>query len=361
MNLVFSFIIKAKITLPLILLAGHKANYSVLPEFLLLGVSDKYYEKNDFSKSGNLGIVFLSNHCRISQKFQDYLVDLKKIMDSTDNDFFVVSPNNESAIDPDDQAYSDLGDSFLEMKTRAKHKNYNFPYLYDGERQELTNALNVKITPSAFVFNKDRKLIYFGRIGVHEKVKSINELDFYKALMRDKLETTLIKTPLFGTKVRVADDIKTTEAKLKRYSQETVKLSVLEKRNIEFIRRIEIGKLKLIYIWANNDSQKRDNLITISNVHKIYRKRGLSVITICIESSDNVNLIKSELEKSQMSALNFLVEGKDFSPLTTLVPNSVKSITPLCVLVNNQNVIHHQIGKVENHILRRKIVDYLGQ
>ena len=117
----------------------------------------------------------------------------------------------------------------------------------------------------------------------------------------------------------------------------------------------------MIYIWANNDRQKRYNLITISNIHKIYRKRALSVITICIESSDNVNLIKSELEKSQMSALNFLVEGKDFSPLTTLVPNSVKSITPLCVLVNNQNVIHHQIGKVENHILRRKIVDYLGQ
>ena len=346
--------------MPFILLGADRTDHLTLPKFLLPGISDKYYKNNDFNKSGNLGIVFLSNHCRISQKFQDYLVDLKEIVASSDNDFFVVSPNNELAIDPDDLAYSDLGDSFLEMKTRAKQKNYNFPYLYDGQRQELTNALNVKVTPSAFVFNKNRTLTYFGRIGGHDEIKNINELDFYKALMRDNLETTLIKTPVYGSKVKVADDIKTTEAKLKRYSKETVKLSVLEKRNIDFIKRIKIGKLKLIYIWANYDKEKRDNLIAISNIHKIYRKRGLAVITVCVESSENANLIRNELEKAQVSALNFLVEGQDFSPLTSFVPNSVRSITPLCVLVNKQKVIHHQGGKVENHILRRKIVDFLG-
>ena len=346
--------------LPFILLGGDRTDRLTLPKFLLPGISDKYYKNNDFNKSGNLGIVFLSNHCRISQKFEDYLVDLKSMVDSSDNDFFVVSPNNESAIDPDDLAYSDLGDSFLEMKTRAKYKNYNFPYLYDGERQDLTNALNVKVTPSAFVFNKNRELTYFGRIGGHDEIKNLNELDFYKALMRDNLETALIKTPVYGSKVKDADDIKTTVAKLKRYSQETVKLSVLEKRNIDFIKRIEIGKLKLIYIWANNDREKRDNLIAISNIHKIYRKRGLAVITVCVESSNNANLIRNELEKAQMSAFNFLVEGQDFSPLTSFFPNSVRSITPLCVLVHKKKVIHHQGGKVENHIIRKKIVDFLG-
>ena len=358
--MVFSSFIKAKIILPIIFLGGDRIDHLTLPKFLLPGISDKYYKNNDFNKSGNLGIVFLSNHCPISQKFQDYLVDLKSMIDSTENDFFVVSPNNESAIDPDDLAYSDLGDSFLEMKTRAKHKNYNFPYLYDGKRQELTNALNVKVTPSAFVFNKNRKLTYFGRIGGNNEIKDITELDFYKALMRSNLETTLIKTQVYGSKVKVADDIKTTEAKLKRYSKETVKLSVLEKRNLDFIKRIQIGKLKLIYIWANNDKEKRDNLLAISNIHKTYRKRGLAVITVCVESSENANLIRNELERAQLSALNFLVEGQDFSPLTSFVPNSVKSITPLCVLVNKQKVIHHQGGKVENHILRRKILDFLG-
>ena len=346
--------------MPFVLLGGDRPGNLTLPKFLLPGINDKYYINNDFNKSGNLGIVFLSNHCRISQKFQDYLVDLKRIIDSTNNDFFVVSPNKETAIGPDEQAYSDLGDSLLEMKTRAKHKNYNFSYLYDGQRQELTNALNVKVTPSAFVFNKNRKLIYFGRIGVQDEIKNINELDFYKALMRDNLETTLIKTPVYGSKVKVADDIKIAEAKLRRYSQETVKLSILEKRNIDFIKRIEIGKLKLIYIWSNNDRENRDNLIALSNIHKIYRKRGLAVITVCVESSDNANLTINELEKAQMSALNFLVEGKDFSPLTSLIPNSVRSITPLCFLVDGQDVIHYQVGKTDNLTLRRKIVDFMG-
>ena len=88
---------------------------------------------------------------------------------------------------------------------------------FESNLPPILNALHVKVSPSDFVFNKNRKLTYFGRIGGHDEIKDIKELDFYKALMRNNLETRLIITPVYGSKVKVADDIKTTEAKLKRY------------------------------------------------------------------------------------------------------------------------------------------------
>ena len=190
-------------------------------------------------------------------------------------------------------------------------------FLYDGKKQKLTNGLNVNVTPMAFVFNSDRKMVYRGRIGRHDGKQITNDMDFYKALTNDNTNKNLIQTPTYGSAIKSVNDIGETEAKIKRYSKETIKLSILEKRNVDFIKNIEIGKLKLIYIWTKDDADNRHNLLSISNIHKIYRKRGLAVITICIEKR-KLRSHKRELENSQMSAINYLIEGKDFS-LSTLL------------------------------------------
>jgi len=46
------------------------------------------------------------------------------------------------------------------MKIRAKYKKFNFPYLYDGDKQETARAYGPVATPHAFVFDRDRKLRY---------------------------------------------------------------------------------------------------------------------------------------------------------------------------------------------------------
>ena len=36
--------------------------------------------------------------------------------------------------------YTDVSDSMAEMKIRATHRKFNFPYLYDGETQKVSEA-----------------------------------------------------------------------------------------------------------------------------------------------------------------------------------------------------------------------------
>jgi hypothetical protein len=47
------------------------------------------------------------------------------------------------------------------MKVRAEEKGFNFPYLYD-ETQQIARDLKATVTPEFYVFDKDRKLVYWG-------------------------------------------------------------------------------------------------------------------------------------------------------------------------------------------------------
>ena len=64
----------------------------------------------------------------------------------------------------DELGYSDVGDSFADMKLRAKERGFAFPYLYDGETQKTSAAYGALATPHVFIFDQQRKLRYNGRI-----------------------------------------------------------------------------------------------------------------------------------------------------------------------------------------------------
>jgi len=64
-----------------------------------------------------------------------------------------------------------MGDSFEEMKLRAKDKGFAFPYLYDGDNQKCALAYGPVATPHCFVFDKNRILCYAGRVDGSEKTR----------------------------------------------------------------------------------------------------------------------------------------------------------------------------------------------
>lgn len=88
------------------------------PEFKLKGVDDREYSLDDFAKSKLLVIVFTCNHCPTAQAYE---TRLKKLVDDyKDRSVAVVaiSPNDENSVRLDELGYTDLGDSFEDMKIR---------------------------------------------------------------------------------------------------------------------------------------------------------------------------------------------------------------------------------------------------
>lgn len=124
------------------------------PEFNLLGVDGKKYSNENFVNHKPLVVMFICNHCPYVKAVEDRLLQLGR-------DFIPQGVNIVAICSNDAEDYPE--DSFENLKKRWKEKNYPFPYLYD-ETQEIAKLFGAVCTPDFFVYDKDLKLAYRGRL-----------------------------------------------------------------------------------------------------------------------------------------------------------------------------------------------------
>src|SRR5215208_3289446 len=134
------------------------------PDFNLSGVDGKSYSLKNFADAKILVIIFTCNHCPTAQAYEQRIIDLHKDYAPKGVSLVAISPNDDAAVRLDELGYTDVGDSFADMKQRANERKYDFPYLYDGATQETSRAFGVLATPQVFLFDAERKLRYVGRI-----------------------------------------------------------------------------------------------------------------------------------------------------------------------------------------------------
>ncbi len=123
------------------------------PDFRLTGVDRNTYTLDTFADAEVLVVVFTCNHCPYAIASEDRLIDLQKKYVQRVR-FVLINPN-------DAENYPE--DSFDAMVDRARAKDFPFPYLHD-ETQEAARAYDAVCTPDIFVFDKERRLQYNGRI-----------------------------------------------------------------------------------------------------------------------------------------------------------------------------------------------------
>ena len=100
---------------------------SKAPDFKLPGVDGKTYSLASFKTANILVIVFTCNHCPTAQAYEERIIQLTKDYKSKGVAVVAISPNDPKSVQLSELGYSDMGDSFAEMKVRAKQKKYNFP------------------------------------------------------------------------------------------------------------------------------------------------------------------------------------------------------------------------------------------
>lgn len=127
---------------------------SSAPEFNLSGVDGKKYSLNSFVDKRALLVIFSCNHCPYVQAYENRIKQIQE--DYISEGVTVVAINsNEDVNYPDD--------SFENMKKRATEQKFNFLYLRDDD-QSVARAYDATHTPEIFLFDKDRKLAFHGKI-----------------------------------------------------------------------------------------------------------------------------------------------------------------------------------------------------
>ena len=128
---------------------------TIAPNFHLKDVvSSNYYSLDDLASNQATVIMFICNHCPFVIHVNQGLVQLANDYKSKGVAFIAIS-SNDVETHPDD--------SPDKMRIVAKVLKYPFPYLYD-KRQEVAKAYDAACTPDFYIFDKDRKLAYRGRL-----------------------------------------------------------------------------------------------------------------------------------------------------------------------------------------------------
>src|ERR1035437_9533197 len=112
---------------------------SQAPDFCLPGVDGQTHCLKDYATAKVLMIAFICNHCPTSQLYETRIKQITEDYKDHGVAVIAIEPNNPNAVRLDEMGYTDLGDSLEEMKIRADYRHFNFPYLYDGGDQKISN------------------------------------------------------------------------------------------------------------------------------------------------------------------------------------------------------------------------------
>ena len=124
------------------------------PPFRLSAVDGKTYGRDDFAASPVLCVMFICNHCPYVQAVEDRIIGLAHEYGPRGVQLVGVCSN-------DARSYPD--DAFDKLAARWRSKGYGFPYLHD-ETQAVAREFGAVCTPDVFVYDRERKLAYRGRI-----------------------------------------------------------------------------------------------------------------------------------------------------------------------------------------------------
>ena len=104
----------------------------------------------DYSEKEYLLLIFTSNYCPYSRKYESRIKDFHGNYASRGVQLVLINPN------------AGANDSAEEMAQKAAQQGYEFPYLSDKD-QKLTSTLGARRTPEAFLIKND-KILYRGAI-----------------------------------------------------------------------------------------------------------------------------------------------------------------------------------------------------
>jgi peroxiredoxin len=304
------------------------------PELDLPGVDDKTYRLADFADAQLLVVIFTCNHCPTAQAYEERIAQLYDDYHERGVAFVAISPNDPLAVRLDELGYTDLGDTLAEMKIQAKRRGYKFPYLYDGETQRVSTAFGVLATPHVFIFDKDRRLQYNGRIDDGEITPPTSH--DAKSAIEALLASRPVATPttrVFGCSTKWADKRADAKASIAKWNAEPIELKTIDAEALRQLAANDTENFRLINVWSTSCPPCIAELPDYVTINRMYRGRHFELITLTTDPPELHEAAHKVLEKSRVAAANYIFHTADKDALAEALDPQWQGPVPYTILI----------------------------
>jgi len=342
---------------------------SSAPDFCLPGIDGHSHCLKDFASSKVLVIAFTCNHCPTAQLYESRIKQLAADYRERGVALVAIEPNNPNAVRLDEMGYTDVGDSFEEMKTRAAYRQFNFAYLYDGETQKTSRAYGPTATPHLFIFDSERRLRYEGRVDNNPREPLVTVKDARNAvdaLLANK-PVPVAKTPSVGCSTKWMYKQEGRKQELAEIESQPVKIQPASAEELKLLRQNQTGKLVLVNFWATWCGPCFKELPDLETTYRMYGHRAFDLVTVSINYPDEQPGVLSALRKQHATSRNLLLGSTDIYALMSAFDSEWNAAVPYTMLIRpGGEVVYRRQGEIDPLELRRLIIanladdDYIG-
>ncbi|MEX6691298.1 redoxin family protein [Danxiaibacter flavus] len=331
------------------------------PDFNLKGVDGKMYSLASFKDANVLVIVFTCNHCPTAQAYEERIKSIAADYKNKGVSLVAIMPNDPASVQLSELGYTDLSDSYEEMQIRAKEKQFNFPYLYDGNEEAAANAYGPVATPHVFIFDKERKLRYQGRIDDVEKPgKKVNNTDARNAIdaLLGKQEVPVKSTKVFGCSVKWKEKEDLNKKAAEGWAKEPVKLEMIDEAGIKDLLKNNSDKLRLINVWATWCGPCVSEYPDFMTINRMYRGRDFEFISISADDPAKKDKALKFLQKQQSSSSNYIFSIDDKYKLIEAIDPNWQGALPYTILVEpGGKIVYAKQGAIDVPEMKKRIVE----
>lgn len=329
------------------------------PDFDLPGVDGKNWALKDFKDSKILVVMFTCTHCPTAQYYEERIKKIVTDYKPRGVALVAINPNDPTSVRLDELGYTDLSDSFEEMKIRAKYKEFNFPYLFDGEKEIVSKSYGPVATPHTFVFDQQRKLRYVGRIDDSERpefAKTHELRDALDALLAGK-EVEVKQTKSFGCSIKWAGKSDSVKRYLEKLDAEPVSIESVDEAGLKQLRKNDSGKVRLVNFWATWCGPCLTEFPELITINRMYRHRAFEMITVAANFPDEKAAALRFLKSQHSSGKNLLFGSTEKYKLMEAFDADWTGAMPFTMLISpDGKVLYRHEGAVDDLELKREIV-----
>lgn len=331
------------------------------PDFRLPGTDKRYHSLSDYAKVKVLVIIFTCNHCPTAQAYEERIKTMVKDYQDKSVQVLAISPNSPLGLLYEELGYSDLGDTFEDMVIRHQDKDFNFPYLYDGDNQKVSLAYGPAATPHAFVFDKKRLLQYVGRIDASEKPGTANGEDLRSAidaLLADQLPE-MATTKTFGCSTKWGWKTKMRTKVDQEWNQKPVALQEASLDELKALMKNDSKKLRLINVWATWCGPCRIEYPEFVTIQRMFGARDFEFVSITTDKLSKKDEALKFLQTAGSALTNYIATTEDKYQLIEAIAPAWNGALPYTALIEpGGKVVWQYQGEVDFQDLKSAIVEH---